>query len=87
MAAKGFSTHTQLLPIRLDSLGLSIEKELVVVIQEVGNWNPGRRLVIPHSISIYTLRLTPAIRPTSRCISPLLCLSQRSLSGILVISS
>lgn len=40
MAAKGFSTHAQLLPIRLDSLGLSIEKELVVVIQEVGNWNP-----------------------------------------------
>ena len=40
MAAKGFSSHAQLLPVRPDSLGLSIEKELVVFIQEVGNRNP-----------------------------------------------
>lgn len=40
MAAKGFSTHAQLLPIRLDSLGLSIENKLVILVQEVGYWNP-----------------------------------------------
>lgn len=40
MAAKGFSSHAQLLTVSPDSLGLSIEKELAVFIQEVGNWNP-----------------------------------------------
>ena len=40
MAAKGFSSHAQLLPVSPDSLGLSIEKELVVLIQKVGNRNP-----------------------------------------------
>ena len=36
MAAKGFSSHAQLLTVSPDSLGLSIEKELAVFIQEVG---------------------------------------------------
>lgn len=40
MAAKGFSSHTQLLTVVLDTFGLSIEKEPVVFIQEVGNRNP-----------------------------------------------
>lgn len=39
MAAKGFSSHAQLLTVVLDTFGLSIEKELVVFIQEVGNRN------------------------------------------------
>lgn len=38
--AKGLSSHPQLLPVSRDSLGLSIEKELVVLIQKVGNRNP-----------------------------------------------
>lgn len=40
MAAKGFSSHAQLLTVVLDTIGLSIEKELVVFVQEVGNRNP-----------------------------------------------
>ena len=40
MAAKGFSSHAQLLTVVLDTFGLSIEKELVVFVQEVGNRNP-----------------------------------------------
>ena len=40
VAAEGLSSHPQLLPVSPDSLGLSIEKELVVFIQEVGNRNP-----------------------------------------------
>ena len=40
MAAEGLSFHAQLLTVVLDTFGLSIEKELVVFIQEVGNWNP-----------------------------------------------
>ena len=40
MAAEGLSSHPQLLPVSPDSLGLSIEKELVVLIQKVGNRNP-----------------------------------------------
>ena len=40
VAAEGLSSHPQLLPVSLDSLGLSIEKELVVLIQKVGNRNP-----------------------------------------------
>ena len=40
MAAEGLSSHPQLLPVSPDSLGLSIEKELAVFIQKVGNWNP-----------------------------------------------
>lgn len=39
MAAEGLSSHPQLLPVSPDSLGLSIEKELVVLIQKVGNRN------------------------------------------------
>lgn len=34
------SSHPQLLSIRPDSLGLPIEKELVILVQEVGNRNP-----------------------------------------------
>ena len=37
MTAEGLSSHPQLLPVSPDSLGLSIEKELVVLIQKVGN--------------------------------------------------
>ena len=40
IAAEGLSSHPQLLPVRPDSLGLSIEKELVVLIQKVGSRNP-----------------------------------------------
>ena len=40
MAAKGFSSHPQLLPVRPDSLGLSIVKKLVILVQEVGNRDP-----------------------------------------------
>ena len=40
MAAKGFSSHTQLLTVVLDTFGLSIEKELVIVIQKVGTRDP-----------------------------------------------
>ena len=40
VAAEGLSSHPQLLPVSPDSLGLSIEKELVVLIQKVGNRNP-----------------------------------------------
>ena len=40
MAAEGLSSHPQLLPVSPDSLGLSIEKELVVLIQKVGSRNP-----------------------------------------------
>lgn len=39
MAAKGFSSHAQLLTVVLDTFGLSIEKELVVLIQKVGSRN------------------------------------------------
>lgn len=39
MAAEGLSSHPQLIPVSPDSLGLSIEKELVVLIQKVGNRN------------------------------------------------
>ena len=39
MAAKGFSSHAQLLTVVLDTFDLSIEKELVVLIQKVGNRN------------------------------------------------
>ena len=39
VAAEGLSSHPQLLPVSPDSLGLSIEKELVVLIQKVGNRN------------------------------------------------
>ena len=39
MAAKGFSSHAQLLTVVLDTFGLSIEKEAVVLIQKVGNRN------------------------------------------------
>ena len=39
MASEGLSSHPQLLPVSPDSLGLSIEKELVVLIQKVGNRN------------------------------------------------
>lgn len=38
--AEQLSSHAQPLPVSPDSLGLSIEKELVVLIQEVGNRNP-----------------------------------------------
>ena len=40
VSAERLSPHPQFLPVSPDSLGLSIEKELVVFIQEVGNWNP-----------------------------------------------
>lgn len=40
IAAKRFSPHPQLIAISPDSLGLSIEEEPVVLIQEVGNRNP-----------------------------------------------
>ena len=40
IAAEGLSPHAQLLPVLPDPLGLSIEKELVVLIQKVGNRNP-----------------------------------------------
>lgn len=40
IAAKWFSPHAQLLTVVLDTFGLSIEKEPVVLIQEVGNRNP-----------------------------------------------
>lgn len=40
IAAEGLSPHAQLLPVNPDSLGLSIEKELVVLIQKVGSRNP-----------------------------------------------
>lgn len=40
VAAEGLSSHAQLLPVVLDTFGLSIEKEPVVLIQEVGNRNP-----------------------------------------------
>ena len=40
IAAEGLSSHPQLLPVRPDSLGLSIEKEAVVLVQKVGNRNP-----------------------------------------------
>lgn len=40
MPAERLSPHSQFLPVRPNSLGLSIEKELVVFIQKVGNWNP-----------------------------------------------
>lgn len=40
MAAKGFSSHAQLLTVVFDTFGLSIVKELVILVQEVGNRNP-----------------------------------------------
>lgn len=40
IAAEGLSSHPQLLPVRPDSLGLSIEKEAVVLVQKVGDWDP-----------------------------------------------
>ena len=40
MAAKGLSSHAQLLTVVFDTFGLSIEKELIEFVQEVGNWNP-----------------------------------------------
>lgn len=39
VAAKGLSSHAQLLTVVLDAFGLSIVKELVILVQEVGNWN------------------------------------------------
>lgn len=40
IAAEGLSPHAQLLPVLPDPLGLSVEKEAVVLVQKVGNWNP-----------------------------------------------
>ena len=40
MSAKGLSSHAQLLTVILDTFGLSIKKEPVILIQEVGNRNP-----------------------------------------------
>ena len=40
IAAEGLSPHAQLLPVLPDPLGLSVEKEAVVLVQKVGNRNP-----------------------------------------------
>ena len=40
IAAEGLSSHPQLLPVRPDSLGLSVEKEAVVLVQKVGTRDP-----------------------------------------------
>ena len=40
MSAKGLSSHPQLLSIRPDSLCLSIEKQLIILVQGVGDQNP-----------------------------------------------
>ena len=39
-SAERLSSHSQLLPVRPDSLGLSIEKEPIVFVQKVRNRNP-----------------------------------------------
>lgn len=40
IATEGLSSHPQFLPVSPDSLGLSIENKLVILVQEVGYWNP-----------------------------------------------
>ena len=40
IAAEGLSPHAQLLPVLPDPLGLSVEKEAVVLVQKVGNRDP-----------------------------------------------
>ena len=40
MSAKGLSSHAQLLTVILDTFGLSIKKQLIILVQEVGDQNP-----------------------------------------------